>query len=73
MCLFHATYFSSSHLHRDRLEYQMAAVSELLVCACAGAAMPNIPQVIAKVAATTATVNGVFIEKGEDTMNLKGV
>jgi hypothetical protein len=46
------------------------AVYAPLVCACAGAATPNIPQVIAK-AATTAAVRVVFIKQAENTTNLK--
>jgi hypothetical protein len=47
------------------------AVSALLVCACAGAAKPNIPQVIAKAATTAAAVRVVFIKQAENTTNLK--
>jgi hypothetical protein len=47
------------------------AVSALLVCACAGAATPNIPQVIAKAATTAAAVRVVFIKQAENTTNLK--
>jgi hypothetical protein len=48
------------------------AVSVLLVCACAGAAMPNIPQVIAK-AATTAAVRVVFIKQNENAVDIKDI
>jgi hypothetical protein len=46
------------------------AVSVLLVCACAGAAMPNIPQAIAK-AVTTAAVRVVFIKQNENVGDLR--
>jgi hypothetical protein len=42
-----------------------------LVCACAGAATPNIPQVIAKAATTAADERVVFIKQAENTTNLK--
>jgi predicted Na+-dependent transporter len=48
------------------------AVSVLLVCACAGAAMPNIPQAIAK-AVTTAAVRVVFIKQNEIAVDLKDI
>ncbi len=46
------------------------AVSGVLVCASAGAAIPNIPPMIAK-AATAAAVRVVFIKHRENTIDLK--
>jgi hypothetical protein len=45
------------------------AVSGVLVCASAGAAVPNIPPMIAK--AATAAVRVVFIKHRENTIDLK--
>jgi hypothetical protein len=48
------------------------SVSVVLVCASAGAATPNVPPKIAKVATTAAAaVRIVFIKQGENTIDLK--
>jgi hypothetical protein len=48
------------------------SVSVVLVCASAGAATPNVPPKIAKVATTAAAaVRKVFIKQGENTIDLK--
>jgi hypothetical protein len=47
------------------------AVSEVLVCASAGAAIPNIPPMIAKAATAAAAVRVVFIKHRENTIDLK--
>jgi hypothetical protein len=47
------------------------AVSGVLVCASAGAAIPNIPPMIAKAATAAAAVRVVFIKHRENTIDLK--
>jgi thiamine monophosphate synthase len=50
----------------------VAVSASLVCCACAGAATPNIPQVIAKAATTIAVVlRIVFIKQVENTTDLK--